>query len=259
MITELRHSRKQAVETESEFVKDFLLGIGIILGAIIILISLINLEINDSKILQELSTYGKWAQGKVVNLSRSGEHSQHTTITYQYFALGADGTQQIYQGQSSESGYYIGAPVTVIYSSRQPNLSRIKDDFIQIQALSIVSSIFARYSLIFQILVIGIGSICGVILFIGILPKWKLATAITREGICTSGTVMDLDEVVSYGSKGGRSYKYYVIYEYNVMGQIYSLKERISQNRYRQLKSGMRVDVRYLMDRPDAARLDNSK
>jgi hypothetical protein len=250
MTNDLRPLWKKAVKTKKGVITSLLLRLGIILGVTLLMIGFVNSELNKSKNAQELSAYGKWVQGMVVERATSGEHS--TKITYKYTASGEDGTPQIYQGQVVNDSYDVGDTVMIIYSRRQPSLSWLGDDFSHYANL--IS--FSPSSWIVYIIVIGVGLIFGAFLVNITLPELRLAFAITQDGICTSGTVMELDEVVSYGSKGGRSYKYYVICEYNVMGQIFWLKERISQNRYRQLESSMHVDVRYLPDQPDAARLD---
>jgi hypothetical protein len=248
--------RSHAVESEAELIRDLLIGLAIILAVVLIILLVIINETNESKNLLELSKYGTWAQGKVISRSTSGGEHPHAVFTYQFSALEADGTQQIYQGETSESGYTIGTPVTVIYSSYLPGLSLTKTEFTNIQDQSIVLSIFGRYSLIFQLLVIGAGLLCAAFLFNGFLPGWRLAKAVTREGICTSGTVVNLSDVVTIGNKGRENHEYYAVCEYQVIGQNYGLRERISKSSYEGLVTGSRVKVRYLPDRPKAARLE---
>jgi hypothetical protein len=88
------------------------------------------------------------------------------------------------------------------------------------------------------------------------LLQRRPALAVDRDGICTSGSVRWLDDVESYTSKYGRSHTYFVNYQYQVMGQSYRLREKISKFRYDQLDSDMPVVVRYLPDRPYLARLE---
>jgi Protein of unknown function (DUF3592) len=251
MANEQRPVRKEAIPSIGKVFMIFFIGVGAILGFTFVTIWTIDIQNNGSKTAQELSTYGKWVLGRVVERSIYGEHGSHQ-ITYEYTAPKADGTPQIYQGQVVDNSYDVGDTIKIIYSSRQPGLSRIEDDFTGVQDLSVFSYLSRFWCLDLFLIVVLVG---GVFAIIGSMLQFRPALALTRDAISTSGIVLALEDQVSH-SKYGTSHTYYVSYQYQIMGLPYELKESISKKRYGLLAVGSRVDVRYLPDRPDMARLE---
>jgi hypothetical protein len=63
--------------------------------------------------------------------------------------------------------------------------------------------------------------IFGAYLTITNVLKWGPALAVNRDGISTSGTVLSFEDVEIYDgpiSRNVQSHKYYVVYEYQVLG-----------------------------------------
>jgi hypothetical protein len=250
MASQARPLREKAVKSITKVVTGILFGLGAILVFALLAFSFIISWIAEADTTRELSRAGKWVDGTVVNIVRGKES---TTLTYIYYAPGADGTTQKYQSLTHNNRYLEGATVRVVYSSRQPGIALIEDDYFYKQDTSAVGFLNRNSSIALIILTFFI---IGAYLLITNLLQLRPALAVDRDGICTRGTVLRLEDVESYASKGGRSHAYYVNYQYRVMGQSYKLREKISKIRYDQLESDMPVVVRYLPDRPDLARLE---
>lgn len=224
-----------------------------VIGLFLLSILLFVLLYNGWQQQQDLARYTVNTTVRIVE-RMDGRASQY--ITYEFTAEGPDFKQHTYRGTSSNMSYQIGDQILIVFDGHNPNISRIREEFVSPQGYLALQYSWFKYEstlflFIFAFFIFCIGGIIVCLFYL--VP----ATRLERMGLLTDGTITSLRiDTGKNASLMEYNNKYYAFISYQVTGEQFYLRELITWQLYHEWTVGAVEQIRYLPDEPEIARIE---